>query len=83
MKLPHIALAAITLASLAACDARVSTPEPKSLHLMVSSLAYAQDDRTGICYSFLSAAHPGDVNDASVTHASVPCEKIPPSLLKH
>ena len=73
MKMTCLALLLI----LASCDEldSISATDKNNIE---KKLTYLKDNRTGLCFAFLTAA--GGVD--SHTMACVPCDSIPPNLLE-
>lgn len=66
---------------LVSCSPRISEVDSSDAQEAVAKMTYAQDPRTGICYSVLRSGKIDSFTDATISHTAVPCEKVPAALL--
>ena len=65
-------LAGVCIA-LAGCGVQVRKADRHTADAAVADLTYAQDPNTHLCYSVISTAHVGSLNDTSASITWVPC----------
>lgn len=66
---------------LVSCSPRISEVNSSDAQEVVAKMIYTQDPRTGICYSIIRSGKIDSFTDATISHAAVPCEKVPAALL--
>lgn len=77
-----IALLLVVIATFIGCEARVQQVGSSKAKELVSNMIYVQDLRTRICYSVVSTGQISEPADSALSYSYVPCEMIPPDLLK-
>lgn len=75
-------LLAVVIGLLTGCEARVQLIGTSKAKELVSKMTYVKDPKTGICYSVISTGQISEATDSALSYSYVPCELVPPDLLK-